>query len=111
MESMTYPRMILPEDFDERAAFEITMKGWLSAEVEVEGGYRYSVFFYDPVRLQQDLESEIKFGAPCLAEAGLVVLPEVSVEAAQRAIQHLYQKGFFAQFKPSQSELKRSLAA
>lgn len=111
MESLTYPRIIFPDGFDDRAAFEVTMKGWLSAEVETEDGRRYPVFFYDSVRLQQDLETEVKLGRPCLAETGLVILPEVTVEAAQNAMQYLWQQGFFAGFKPTQSELKKPVAA
>ncbi|MEK7833749.1 MAG: hypothetical protein AAB401_21865, partial [Acidobacteriota bacterium] len=54
-----FPRIIFPDDFDERAAFEVSMKGWLMAQVELENGSRYPVCFYDPVRLQQDFESEV----------------------------------------------------
>lgn len=104
MESINYPRIVFSEDFDERAAFEITLKGWLSAQVEVENGQRYPVFFYDPVRLQQDLEEEAKLGRPCLAEPGLIVLPEVTVAAAQQAVEFLWQRGFFTHLKAERSE-------
>lgn len=118
MKLISYPRLLLPADFDERAAFEITLKGWLSAEVETENGARFSVYFSDPERLRQDLEEAHAHGAPCLAEPGLVVLPEVTVEAAERAIQHLWQRGFFASLRaasgvdlrPAQSEFKPAAA-
>jgi hypothetical protein len=96
MKLTTYPRLLLPADFDQRAAFEITLKGWLSAQVETEEGARYPVYFSDPVRLQQDLEEAQAQGAPCFAEPGLIILPEVTVEAAEQAVQHLWQHGFFA---------------
>lgn len=51
MDSLHYPRVIFPDGFDERAAFEVSMKGWLSAQVETQDGSCYAVFFYDPVRL------------------------------------------------------------
>lgn len=44
MKALNKPRIILPEGFDERAAFEITLKGWLSARVELEDGDRYTLY-------------------------------------------------------------------
>jgi hypothetical protein len=40
MKTLNGPRIILPDDFDERAAFETNLKGWLSAQVESEDGDR-----------------------------------------------------------------------
>lgn len=99
MKTLRKPQIIWPEGFDERAAFEITLKGWLSAQVELEDEDRYTVYFSDPVRLQQDLEENVKLGKPCLAEPGLIVLPEVTVEAIQGAVRFLWEQGFFANLK------------
>ena len=35
--------------------------------------------FYDPVRLQQDLEEEVKAGRPLIAEPGMIVIPEITL--------------------------------
>ncbi|MGH7888717.1 MAG: hypothetical protein ACREPG_12685, partial [Candidatus Binatia bacterium] len=99
MKPPTIPRVILPEGFDERAAFETSLKGWLIAQVELEDGVCYTVYFSDPIRLQQDLDEKVKLGKPCLAEPGLIVLPEVTVEAIQDAVQFLWEQGFFAYLK------------
>ncbi len=99
MKAISYPRLMFPAGFDERAAFEMTLKGWVSAEVEADNGARYPVYFCDPTRLQQDFEEATAQGRPCLAEPGLVVLPEVTVEAAERAVQFLWRSGFFASMK------------
>lgn len=104
MQSSNYPRVIFPKGFDERAAFETPLKGWLSAQVEAEDGLRYAVYFCDPVRLQQDLDEEVKTGRPFLAEPGLVVLPEVTVEAVESAAQLLWQQGFFARLQAERNE-------
>ena len=92
---MNYPRLLFHEGIDERAAFEMTLKGWVSAQVATEDGAHYPVYFCDPVRLQQDLDERAAQGEPCLAEPGLIVLPEVTVEAAERAVQFLWRRGFF----------------
>lgn len=46
-----HARMILPAGFDEQAAAESPLQGWLSAHVELDNGCCYSVHFSDPVRL------------------------------------------------------------
>jgi hypothetical protein len=99
MKPVEYPRLLLPEGFDERAAFEVSSKGWLSTQVETYDGRLYPIFFYDPVRLQQDLEDGSEL---CLAEPGMVVLPEVTVEAAEAAVRHLWLKGYFNHLQAQQ---------
>ena len=98
----SYPRIIFPDGFDERATFELPLKGWLSVHVELEDGYRYPVYFSDPVRLQQDLMEQVENGEPCFAEPGLIILPEVTLENINKAVQYLYQQRFFAFLKPEQ---------
>ena len=51
MKTLSGPRVIFPEGFDERAAFETPLKGWLNAQIELEGGCRYTVYFCDPITL------------------------------------------------------------
>lgn len=102
MKTLCRPQVIFPDGFDERAAFEAPLKGWLHAHVELENGSCYAVHFSDPVRLQQDLEENIRTGEPCFAEPGLIVLPEVTVEAVQEAVRSLCERGFFEHFKADQ---------
>src|SRR5690242_998434 len=102
METLTRPRVIFPEGFDERAAFEAPLKGWLSAHVELEDGRLYPVYFSDPDRLQQDLADAVSGGTPFFAQPGLVVLPEVTVEAIEDAVPLLWEQGFFASLKADQ---------
>jgi hypothetical protein len=97
------PPVVFRDGFDERAAFEMPAKGWLSAQIELKDGSRVSVYFSDPVRLQQDLEEEVKLGRPYFAEPGLIVVPVVTVEAVQEAVQALNEQGFFAHLKANQS--------
>lgn len=104
MEAATYPKLHLPEWFDERSEFETPFRGYLShAEVELEDGTRYKLFFIDPIRLQQDLEEEVKLGRPYIAEAGLIVLPEVTLEKIREVIRLLPKDDFFQGLKPLSS--------
>jgi hypothetical protein len=92
-------RVLWPADLDERARFELPFKGWLSVCVEMEDGHRYPLYFIDPARLQQELEQSVSFGKPYFAEPGLVILPEVTVEAIEEAVQTLQKQGFFASLR------------
>ena len=76
------------------------MKGWLSAQVELNDGRQISLYFSDPIRLKQDLDESARTGKPYFAEPGLIVLPEVTVETVQAAVQALCKQGFFDQLRP-----------
>jgi hypothetical protein len=104
MKTRSNPRVILPTGFDEQTAAETPLKGWLSARVELDDGCRYAVYFSDPIRLQQDVEEAVHNSQPCFAEPGLIIVPEVTVQAMQDAVQFLWKQGFFVSLKTEQSE-------
>ncbi len=61
------PQLVFSLDFDERVAFEAAGRGYLSCvHVALPDGTRCPVVFYDPIRLQQDLEDEGPAGVPLL---------------------------------------------
>jgi hypothetical protein len=96
MTAVHFPRLVFKYPFDEAAAYEAEARGYLSyAVVELSNGTRYPVVFYDPVRLQQDLEVEIGEGRAFIAEPGMIVVPEVTLARMQDAIDRLFQNGFF----------------
>ena len=95
------PEIIFPEGYYERRELETPMKGWLDdVIVQLEDGSRYKLFFYDPVRLQQDLEEDAREGTPYLAEPNLIVLPEVTTASIKDVVCQLARKGYFKQLKP-----------
>ena len=51
------------------------------------------VSFYDPVRLNQDLESVQESGEACLAEVGLIILPSVTRKYMEKPFQQLSGRG------------------
>lgn len=101
MKENKYPKLILPDYFDERAEIETPDKGYLNGTVVVlEDGTRYQVYFIDPTRLKQDLDTEVESGRPFLAETGLIILPLVTVENARAVLPALLADGFFESLKP-----------
>jgi hypothetical protein len=72
------------------------LKGYLNgAWVEHANGSLSPIFFFDPVRLRQELEMLSSQGRPVVAEAGMVVVPEVTREAIRTAIELLFADGYF----------------
>lgn len=95
------PTLQFVTEFSERDAEEARARGYLShVVVQFDGDRLYPVLFYDPVRLQQDLEEDAKFGHPFIAEPGMIIVPEVTREAMTYAVEHLAQEGFFEHLRP-----------
>ena len=96
MAEIDRPKLSFPYGFDERDAIESEERGYFGqAVVELPSGSRVKVCFYDPVRLSQDLETMQESGEACLAEAGLIILPSVTREYMEKAIQQLYGRRYF----------------
>ena len=90
-----------PPEFDERAEYEMALKGHLwGGEVELPDGRRFPITFFDPVRLGQDLESAVRHGEPAFVEPALVVIPEVTREGILRTLPVLVRERFFDHLKP-----------
>jgi hypothetical protein len=96
MAAVHFPRLVFKYPFDEAAAYDAEARGYLAyVAVELDNGTRYPVVFYDPVRLQQDLEVETGEGRAFIAEPGMIVVPEVTLARMQDAIERLFQNGYF----------------
>jgi hypothetical protein len=107
MKMSSFPRVVWPQGFEERASFELPFKGWLRVKVESENGCRFSLYFTDPIRLQQELDEAVSVGHPYFVEPGLIVLPEVTVEAIEDAVRSLWNQDFFGALSAEQSETSR----
>jgi hypothetical protein len=94
-------QVLFPDWFEARAELETPAKGHLhGVQVQLEDGATFALTFYDPIRLQQTLEDDVHAGRGFFAEPGLVVVPEVTCDAVRKAVQGLWQEGFFGQLKP-----------
>jgi hypothetical protein len=90
------PRLMFTEEWDEYAADLAEMKGWCGiGVVELPDGRRIPVDFYHPARLASDLESRLKEGKVYVAEPHMIVIPEVTREYMEKAVQQLYESGYF----------------
>ena len=79
----------LPEDFDDYA-WEVESKGWFGDARVRLGSRSYQVTFYDPTRLAQELDDELK-GAAVFIERNLLVVRRVDREHMLAAIGELAQ--------------------
>src|SRR6266516_4798187 len=90
-----------PDWYDELAQEEFAARGYLpETVVELSNGLRYELYFYDPVRLGQDMAADVQHGTPCLAEINLVVVPEVTPAIIRTAVEYLVKIGYFQKIKP-----------
>jgi len=96
-------------DRDEQEARDAGYRGGVT--VSLGPGRRYSVTFYDPVRLAQDLATEKSAGAACIAEPGMIVVPEVTKENMRMAVEQLVGEGFFETLKPTALHMSKSFSA
>ncbi|HEY7405681.1 MAG TPA: hypothetical protein VIB39_19305 [Candidatus Angelobacter sp.] len=93
-------RLIFTEEFTEELADIVEMKGWCGlGMVELPNGTRFDVLFIEPTRLQSDLESHLRSGRVCVAEPGMIVIPKVTRDYMDAAVQELYKSGYFNSLK------------
>jgi hypothetical protein len=93
-------RLIFEGGLDDFDAFNAQGAGYRGAVmVELDGGSRHSVVFYDAVRLQEDLDEDAKQGDPFIAEPGMIVLVEVTLENMKKAVARLQKQGYFARLQ------------
>jgi hypothetical protein len=101
LETTACPVVQFPPWFDQRCEREMPARGYLSdVTVKGENGNVFRVYFIDPVRLRQTLEDDAIAGKPFIAEPGMIVIPEVTVDAIQKAVAGLWREGFFQHLKP-----------
>jgi hypothetical protein len=93
-------KLVFAREFSEREAMEARDRGYLSHVLVELDGHLYPVVFYDPIRLQQDLELNVKHGRTFVADPGMIVITDITIEAMQEAIQRLSQEGYFNYLTP-----------
>jgi len=89
-------KVLYPIEWDAKDYFEQAAKGWLSGViVQQTDGKEHVLTFYDPARLAQEIESELGEGKSGFIEQGLIVIPEVTKENIEKAIQQAKNEGYF----------------
>lgn len=84
-----------PQDYDTDEEIW-KAKGYTVVEVEVSApvAARYSLTVYDPVRLAQDIETELEEVGPVFAEPNVMVVAAVGRDEIERAVEVLARRGF-----------------
>lgn len=101
MPANEFPRLIFPREFDELEEYDAASRGCLShVLVEQQDGRTYTVEFYDSTRLAQELEYEVSAGRMCVAEPGMIVVPEVTQDNMLTAVRALTSEGYFEHLIP-----------
>jgi hypothetical protein len=96
MEDKNTARLTFTQEFDEELADLVEMKGWCGIGiVELPDGKRVEVTFIEPARLESDLESNVKSGRACIADPRMIVIPKITREHMEAAVQELHKSGYF----------------
>jgi hypothetical protein len=75
---------------------EAQSRGYLSHVLaEFSDGRLFPLFFYDIDRLKQDLDANIRRGHSFIADAGMIVVPEITLEIMEQAVIQASKEGFF----------------
>jgi hypothetical protein len=100
LDTPIFPRLVFEFPFDESAAREARLRGYVShVTVELETGERFPVFFYDPGRLAQELEIESRQGRAYISVPGMIVIPEVTLSYMKDAVSDLVKERYFEAFR------------
>lgn len=95
------PKLRFAREFTEQDALEAQSRGYLShVLVELAEGKLYPVFFYDPIRLQQDLAEGVRTGHPFVADPGMIVVSEITPGMIRETVDRLVGEGFFDYLAP-----------
>ena len=89
---------VLPADFSDYE-WEVQAKGWFSEARITASGKHYRMNFYGPVRLGQEIESELERGG-VFFEPNLVIVPSVTRSDMERAARYLVESGQLSSLIP-----------
>jgi hypothetical protein len=96
MKEIKQPVLSFTCNFDERTAWEVELKGWFEgALVTLPSGHKIPLSFWDPARLNQEVQADFELGKICFSEPALIVVPKVTRENMERAAQQLFDEGYF----------------
>ncbi len=96
MNKRTEPELVFICNFDAQTEFEVEQKGWFEgAAVRLPNDILIPVSFWDPVRLAQQLEYDIKNGQSCLADPCMIIIPTITKEHMVGAVKQLFADKYF----------------
>ncbi len=85
---------------DERSVSEAPDRGYLShVIVEMRDGSRFPACFINIQTLREDLDQYSKLQQRFIAEVGMIVVPDLSLDTLTSAIATLFDRGYFKHFQ------------
>jgi hypothetical protein len=78
-------QLVIPDDFDDYS-WEVESKGWFNGAMAIFEGVHYRVVFYDPIRLAQEIEDELKENS-VFFESNRLVVNAVNRKHMEKAIE------------------------
>lgn len=93
---MTNYELVLPEYFQDYA-YEYEAKGWFSHVRLHYMGRQFPLSFYDPIRLMQEIEGELR-RSPVFTEPNLLVVASITEAAMREAVEYAIATGFVEMF-------------
>jgi hypothetical protein len=97
-------KLIFPTNRSEIDLIEADMKGYLNVSVPKSPERSYPLYFYNPFRLGQDLDSELEFGKSCIGLPGTVIVKQIDLPTLEAALAQLDEEQFFDYLKPISQE-------
>ena len=101
-----YPRLVFAHDVDER---DIAPHGYRGdVAVELADGEAFPLYFYVPDAVREELEGRMRSGfGQFVAEPGLVIIPEITLEGMKSSVRELIEVGYFAHLRPICAKAKQ----
>ena len=94
-----YPRLVFAHDVDDRDMAPHGYRG--DVVVELADGEAFPVYFYEPDAVREELDARIRSGfGRFVAEPGLVVIPEITLDGMKSSVLELIEVGYFTHLRP-----------
>ncbi len=103
-------KLVLLGGYGQRQLDDAIDRGFLShVAVEIGGADLYPVWFYSIDELAGQLLDDPRYPYKFVADIGMIVLPEITLERMENAVQRLYEAGYFRHLRPlSQEQLLKA---
>ena len=98
-------KLVFPVEDFQRQLDEANDRGFLShVLVEIGGTDFYPVCFYSIGELAGELRDDPTYPDKLVAETGMIVLPEITLDRMEKAVQWLCETGYFRYMRPLTQE-------
>jgi hypothetical protein len=95
------PKVLFLESLTESYLGYMPSRGYASnVIVEIGDGQRFALSFFDYRTIRPELEAEERLGHPFFSQPAMVVLPEVTVQSIELAVDIAYRHRYFERLEP-----------